>query len=526
MLSVPSTLREDYWTTFEIQDEDIEFLYNHLLELELPQTSAELLDALVRERIRTERQAIERQRSAGGDVYFPKEEHRVGQRLVFPQLGWQCGEVVDTRPGRNPDLDEFSVIRVKLQHGETREFASSLGEHLLNQPPQLVEDDGLFDVDAVLETYSDELLDCLEACLRERDDFVRIAGRWFPRTLLVDINAGHLNLAEAILDMAGGGPMTSSVLMQQLELPTNVNAKLIEFSLDLALQEDERFDEVGPAGQIVWFLHRLEPADVLQAPLPLRYTEIEYERAQLTAAMLTLEKELDDELSPFDGKVSSLHEVQIRLIYPHWRAGTLPLSARMRPLFPTAHETPRIQLTLVDGDTGERLSAWVVRQNRYVSGLSDWYAAKGVVPGSLINVRRGERDGEVVVQVNTHRPTKEYIRTVLVGSDGGTVFAMLKQSISTPIDERMAISVPDVEALDEAWSRLHKERTPFEKVVVNIVRELARLNPQSHVHASELYAAVNIVRRCPPGPIFALLASRPWFNHVGDLHFRFDDSEK
>jgi hypothetical protein len=61
--------------------------------------------------------------------------------------------------------------------------------------------------------------------------------------------------------------------------------------------------------------------------------------------------------------------------------------------------------------------------------------------------------------------------------------------------------------------------------VVNTVRELAKLNPQSHVHASELYANVNIIRRCPPGPILALLASRPWFVHVGDLHFRFDDSE-
>jgi hypothetical protein len=88
----------------------------------------------------------------------------------------------------------------------------------------------------------------------------------------------------------------------------------------------------------------------------------------------------------------------------------------------------------------------------------------------------------------------------------------------------MAIAVPDVEQLDQIWEQ--KQRSPsFERIVVNIVRELTKLNPQSHVHASELYAAVNLVRRCPPGPILALLASRPWFVHVGDLHFRFDDSE-
>ena len=66
---------------------------------------------------------------------------------------------------------------------------------------------------------------------------------------------------------------------------------------------------------------------------------------------------------------------------------------------------------------------------------------------------------------------------------------------------------------------------PNRKVIVNTVRELAKLNPQNHVHASELYAAVNVVMRCPPGPMLALLASRPWFIHVGDLHYRLSDSD-
>jgi hypothetical protein len=113
-----------------------------------------------------------------------------------------------------------------------------------------------------------------------------------------------------------------------------------------------------------------------------------------------------------------------------------------------------------------------------------------------------------------------------VGSDGGVVFAMLKQIVSAVYDERMAIAIPDPEAVDSIWERLHKDRLPFERIVVNTVRELAKLNPQNHVHASELYATVNVMRRCPPGPILALLASRPWFVHVGDLHFRFDDSEQ
>jgi hypothetical protein len=112
-----------------------------------------------------------------------------------------------------------------------------------------------------------------------------------------------------------------------------------------------------------------------------------------------------------------------------------------------------------------------------------------------------------------------------VGSDGGVVFADLKQNIHTAYDERMTVVVPDPEAMDMVWSNQQKDRAPFEHVLVNTVRELSRLNPQSHVHALELYAALNIVRRCPPGPILAMLVSRPWFVHVGDLYFRFDDSE-
>ena len=115
---------------------------------------------------------------------------------------------------------------------------------------------------------------------------------------------------------------------------------------------------------------------------------------------------------------------------------------------------------------------------------------------------------------------------MLVGSDGGIVFAMLKQVINAEFDERMAIAVPDVEALDEIWQQTAHDRLPLERIVVNAMRELTKLNPQGHVHASELYAGINVVRRCPPGPILSMLTSRPWFVHVGDLHYRYNDSER
>ena len=138
----------------------------------------------------------------------------------------------------------------------------------------------------------------LEAAFALDEGLVKIAGRWFPRALLIDIGQGQLNLAEAVLDVSGGEPLAADALIKEIELPAGVNPKLAEFSLNYALQCDERFDEVGPAGQILWCLHRLEPDLVRETPLPLRYTEIEHDRDDLDAAMLNLEAQLDDELTP------------------------------------------------------------------------------------------------------------------------------------------------------------------------------------------------------------------------------------
>ena len=152
---------------------------------------------------------------------------------------------------------------------------------------------------------------------------MRIAGRWFPRALLVDVNVGHLNLAEAVLDMSGGEPLATSALLKDVAMPDGVNPKLAEFSLNYALQDDKRFDEVGPAGQVLWCLYRLEPDGVRDVPSHLRYLEIEHDHSLLDPQMLTLENQLDDELSKMDVSGNTdVKEVTVSLIYPHLRAGT------------------------------------------------------------------------------------------------------------------------------------------------------------------------------------------------------------
>jgi hypothetical protein len=103
---------------------------------------------------------------------------------------------------------------------------------------------------------------------------------------------------------------------------------------------------------------------------------------------------------------------------------------------------------------------------------------------------------------------------------------MLKQLVSGTYDERMVVAIPDVEALDTIWNSGNYLRQSLETTLKKVMKEQAKLNPQGHVHVQELYSAVNIIRRCPPGLILSILQNRPWSNHMGDLYFRMADTEE
>lgn len=520
------SIRKDYWNDFRITDQDLEFLYNYLLEVEQPLTARELVKALISERIRLEKTHLEKQRASGGSVYYPKDHFTTGQVLQFPGFEWQSGTVVNIRQGNNPELPPFDVITVEMENGDSRYLASGLEQHELNQPIAVNSNDPLLDENIVLRDFGDSIETILTETLSMNDHLVRIAGKWFPRALLVDINIGHLNLAEAVLDMMGGGPLDTHTLMDQIDLPSDADTNLNEFSLNLAMQEDVRFDEVGPSGETLWYLHRLEPEPVRDTPIFLKYQPLpNYDPNSVAHYLSQMDSLVIDELEPTLNPYRSgdVSEVSVCLIYPHWRVGTLPLAGNLAKVFPTAIESPRIQFTLVDANSGEKFSGWVVRPLKYIFGLREWYLSQGLIPGSVIKIQRSENPGEILIRADKKRPTREWVRTAITGSDGGILFSMLKHNISSTIDDRMGIVVPNVDLVDELWER-NKTRGPLAIIVRSMMHELARLSPQSHVHAQELYAGVNIVRRCPPGPILATLIDSPWAKHLGNLYFRLDDT--
>jgi hypothetical protein len=190
----------------------------------------------------------------------------------------------------------------------------------------------------------------------------------------------------------------------------------------------------------------------------------------------------------------------------------------MAKLFPSAYESPRVRFVFVDSKSGERYPGWVVRGERYVDGLRKWYTQNELMPGSYVQARRGEHQGEIIIEASEHSLNKEWVRTALIGTDGGVVYAMLKQLVKSAFDERMMVYMPsDIGNLDKNWESGPRK---LESVILHSIRELTKLSPQQHAHASEIYATVNVVMRCPPGPILSLLASHPDIKHVGHLHFQ------
>jgi hypothetical protein len=521
----PLNIKEDYWEDFSVEEKDLEYIYNLLIEKAVPLPVREISDRLIGFRIEEEKSRLQDQRSKQGNIYLPKDEFKVGDKLTFPALEMREGKVTGTRDGYNPDYPELKVIEVEFDGGKNRSFASCVEQHALNHILDIPENDPNLDPVEVSNSFGENVKIKLEEALEQNDDLVKIAGNWFPRSLLVDVHIGYLNLAEAVLEEAKGGPIGTVDLMKQVELKANVDEKLLEFSLNLALDEDNRFDEVGPSGETLWFLKQLEPESVREKPVYLQYQPVDYPSEEVSAFIEMFESNLFDELESWDITDEEQDQVSIALSFPHWRSGTLPLSSTLKRMFPTAYEAPRVKFTFFDPNEKDKFPGWVVRPGKYIFGLKDWYEKHDLMPGSLVTVEKGKVPGEINISFTKSRQNKEWFKTVLVGSDHGFVYAMLKHPLNASFNERMAIAIPDTEALDEIWKQKIYAKEPLEKTIMRVIRELAKLNPQGQVHAQELYAAVNVIRRSPPGIILYHLIHNQQISHLGDLYFRISEKE-
>ncbi|MDQ7025965.1 MAG: hypothetical protein Q9P44_10450 [Anaerolineae bacterium] len=514
------------WTeNFTISDEELDYLVNVLLERETPMTTRELAHLLIETRLQKAQDLLTKQYK-DTQVYIPAKQYDVGTRLVFTEMALATATVTAVRSGNNETYGAFDVIAVKFDEANhniganPREFAANLAtEHILNT---VIEENPLttnsdIDIDETLEANNAHILRTTLAALKEHSALERVAGFWFPRELVMDCDMGVMHLSEAVLDMAGGGPLAPEDIIEQIGGLGDAPLKLQVFSLNFALNNDDRFDEVGSLGQVMWFLNRMEPEAVREIPELLQYTPIEYDDDLLSDEIFDLETELDDEHTPieFEGR---LPKATSALIYPHRQLGTLPLNAKTRTVFPVAR-TPRIHVELVDETDGETFSGWVVHNHKYVFGLLDYYTKHSLPIGADISVKLGEEESQIIVSHEAYNPRTEWIR-ILTPKNNQITFEQKKRAIGAEYDELMIIGVDDIEAVNKL-AKTYKDKT-IVSILRELITELAKLSPQGTVHAVTLYSAVNVIRRCAPGPIFALLTANPDFEDVGNHYWKLN----
>lgn len=125
-----------------------------------------------------------------------------------------------------------------------------------------------------------------------------------------------------------------------------------------------------------------------------------------------------------------------------------------------------------------------------------------------------------MIDFNAHNPRKEYVR-LIVPRDGQISFDDQKRAIGAAYDDLMILGADDLAAVDALHSSQPTGiRKPLHNVIKMIVAELSRQSSQGTVHAKTIYSAVNVIRRCPPGPIFAALISSPDFDYLGSHYWR------
>lgn len=519
------TQSADYWLEqLELTREDISHLYSLILDEGRPLSTAVLARAVIGRRCRHEEKLISAELSKG-PVYQPKKSYSIGQEVLFPVFDYALGSVVGTRGGKNPEYGEFTVIQVEFDQGEVREFASGLtGEHKLNQSEaDAVNTELQATPEELYELYGVSVEERLKIGLREHDEFVAFRGDWFLKDLLLEIEEGHLNIAEALIEIKGM-PLATKELVGDLDLPEEVSAQIQALALSSALESDARFDNVGDAGRDIWYLARLTPQQVLVAPERLVIEQMPYDRTDIAQELLLIEREIDDEGSGEDamGPSRPIYRTSIALTYPHWRCGTLPLTVRTRGLFPQAtdHHTPVI---LIDGQSGDKMQGWVVQGEGFVFGLTDWYSRYDIPVGAYLKVER-TRDPRVISIDFEARRLKRLWSKVAVVRDGELAFELEKLPVACEYDEQLSLGEASPDAIDFLWEKSQDRGDSLLEVMISVSLGLVELSPQRTFHAKTLYSGVNLLKRVPPAPIFAVLSSESCFVPMGGGYWAIDEA--
>ncbi len=513
-----------YWQgQFTLSHKDLEFIYNQILEENRIFQLDDIALTLVRRQCQAEEMAAHSEFQQG-KLYQPKEKFAVGETVVFPALDFALGTVQQTRPGHHPVYGNFTVINVAFETaGVTREFVTDFHQpHPLNldsaQTFSTIQ--GLMSPEEIFETYRDAIRARVQAVLDGGKDFIRFHDQYFLRDLLPGFHEGLFNIADAAIDI-NNGPLSVDALIEHVGLEIS---EIQRFSVSCRLANDERFDDVGPSGQVLWYLKRIEPVEAHQQPERLKIDDARpYHINLFDETLLSLLAEIDDEAtSPQDIPVmgANMNSVTLVLNYPHRRVGSLPLTPKTQSFFPVSYFNP-VLFQFIDGRTGNHFPGWTVLDGKYIFGLEDWYNRNKLPVGAYLILKRTNNPLQVIIDYQVTRPQRDWVRTAAVnGNKLG--FQMGKEAINCRYDELMIVGDANQAQTDTLWS--HRQERPFSTfdLLCQLFPELSKLNPQSTVHAKTLYSAVNVVRRVGPGVIFEELMKHRCFISMGNGYWTFD----
>ncbi|MGQ9493612.1 MAG: hypothetical protein ACUVR2_07595 [Anaerolineae bacterium] len=521
------TQTAEYWLNeFAIHKEDIEHLYEWFVEENEPHSLDELCLKVMERRCQREEEALSK--AGKGVIYQPQDKYEVGQRIVFPAFDYASGEVLAVREGHNPRYGSFRVIQVQLENESIpREFAAELTQdHVLNRSAALLEESaGLLSSEQLYQQYGAIVRERLQEALQQSADFVHFDGQWFLQGLLPEVTPFHVNIAEAMIDVQGH-PLSIVQLLQEVELPAEAKASAKAYALGYALSQDPRFVKIGTGDKATWYLANLMPTSALYKParlVPLYPTQ---GGEWLSRELLEFVTEIGDEADQLETKpavsLGSIDSVQILLIYPHRREGTLPLTVQALGLLPDS-SAERFMVTFIDQRTKEEITGWMVPAERYAWGLEEWYQCHGLPIGSVIELRRGNDPFTFFISYEEGKRRSEWIKEAKV-LDNRLTFSIQRKAYACRYDKHLLIDEGPVEELDHLWVNAGEAAPPLFDYLTEIFPELAKLSGQGLVHAKALYSAVNLTRRCGAVPIFAALTRYACFDPVGGGNWVYDES--
>jgi hypothetical protein len=137
---------------------------------------------------------------------------------------------------------------------------------------------------------------------------------------------------------------------------------------------------------------------------------------------------------------------------------------------------------------------------------------------AFITLERSPDGTEVVLDYEPRRMRRVWGRMATAEKDQLT-FQMQKLAIACDYDDHLLVGAEDADSLDILAAHYKEEAYGIPELVNTIFPELAKLSPQGTVHIKTLYSGVNLVRRCPPGPIFHALVINRQYDDRGNGYY-------